>query len=128
MHPVAGLQLEVPYFTLLHLIEIYFDDLGVAVPDPDDALRAVRKGGVVVCGGIHMSDIPSFPYADLWGERQIRSVANLTREDGRRLLEVAPKVPIRTQVACYRRSAGRKHRRRGCRADLEWNRMTEREQ
>jgi propanol-preferring alcohol dehydrogenase len=65
------------------------------------ALRAVRPGGVVVCGGIHMSDIPSFPYADLWGERALRSVANLTRADGHELLALAPKVPLRPQVTTY---------------------------
>jgi propanol-preferring alcohol dehydrogenase len=65
------------------------------------ALRAVKKGGRVVCGGIHMSDIPSFPYAWLWGERQIVSVANLTRADGERFMEVATRVPIRTSVRRY---------------------------
>jgi propanol-preferring alcohol dehydrogenase len=65
------------------------------------ALRAVSKGGVVVCGGIHMSDIPAFPYEILWGERVLRSVANLTRDDGRALLELAPRVPIRTHVTTY---------------------------
>jgi alcohol dehydrogenase, propanol-preferring len=65
------------------------------------ALRAVRPGGVVVCGGIHMSDIPSFPYADLWGERAIRSVANLTRADGHELLALAPRIPLRPQVTTY---------------------------
>jgi propanol-preferring alcohol dehydrogenase len=55
----------------------------------------------VVCAGIHMSDIPSFPYADLWGERTIRSVANLTREDGHRLLELAPRAGVRTEVRVY---------------------------
>jgi propanol-preferring alcohol dehydrogenase len=65
------------------------------------ALRHVRPGGVVVCGGIHMSDIPSFPYADLWGERVIRSVANLTRADGHEFLALAPRVPIRPQVTTY---------------------------
>ncbi len=65
------------------------------------ALRSVRKGGCVICAGIHMSDIPAFPYADLWGERMIKSVANLTREDGIELLEVAPQVPVRTQVREY---------------------------
>jgi propanol-preferring alcohol dehydrogenase len=65
------------------------------------ALRAVRPGGTVVCGGIHMSDIPSFPYADLWGERQLRSVANLTRADGHELLALAPRVPLRPQVTTY---------------------------
>ena len=62
------------------------------------ALRAVRKGGRVVCAGIHMSDIPAFPYADLWEERSILSVANLTRSDGTEFLELAAKVPIITQV------------------------------
>jgi propanol-preferring alcohol dehydrogenase len=65
------------------------------------ALRAVRPGGTVVCGGIHMSDIPSFPYADLWGERVLRSVANLTRADGHELLALAPRVPLRPQVTTY---------------------------
>ena len=63
-----------------------------------DALRATAKGGVVVSGGIHMSDIPSFPYSLLWQERVIRSVANLTRRDGIELLSLAPKVPVRTEV------------------------------
>ncbi len=62
------------------------------------ALRAVDKGGVVVSGGIHMSDIPSFPYADLWEERVIMSVANLTRRDGEELLALAPQIPVRTEV------------------------------
>ena len=62
------------------------------------ALRALAKGGVVVCGGIHMSDIPAFPYDILWGERSIRSVANMTRQDGLDFLEIAPKVPVRTYV------------------------------
>jgi len=65
------------------------------------ALRAVKKGGVVVCAGIHMSDIPSFSYELLWGERVVRSVANLTRRDGLEVLELAPKVPVRTQVHEY---------------------------
>ena len=65
------------------------------------ALRAVRKGGRVVCGGIHMSDIPSFPYAILWGERQLYSVANLTRRDASEFLALAPQVPIRAQVSLY---------------------------
>jgi alcohol dehydrogenase, propanol-preferring len=60
------------------------------------ALRATRKGGVVVCAGIHMSPIPAFPYELLWGERMIRSVANLTRHDGIEFLELAPRVPVRT--------------------------------
>jgi propanol-preferring alcohol dehydrogenase len=65
------------------------------------ALRALAPGGVVVCGGIHMSDIPSFPYDILWLERSVRSVANLTRLDGREFLELAPRVPVRTRVTLY---------------------------
>ena len=74
---------------------IVFAPVGELVPA---ALRAVRKGGVVVCAGIHMSDIPSFPYELLWGERVLRSVANLTRRDGDELLALAPRVPVRTEV------------------------------
>src|SRR5262249_746095 len=62
------------------------------------ALRAVAKGGTVVCAGIHMSDIPAFPYHLLWGERAVRSVANLTRRDGEEFLALAPQVPVRTTV------------------------------
>ncbi len=65
------------------------------------ALRAVSKGGIVVSGGIHMSDIPSFPYHLLWEERAIRSVANLTRQDGYDLLDVAPRVPVKTEVELF---------------------------
>jgi alcohol dehydrogenase, propanol-preferring len=65
------------------------------------ALRATAKGGVVVCGGIHMSDIPSFPYELLWGERVLRSVANLTRADGEEFLALAPRVPVRTEVETH---------------------------
>jgi propanol-preferring alcohol dehydrogenase len=65
------------------------------------ALKAVAKGGTVVCAGIHMSDIPSFPYDDLWGERVIRSVANLTRRDGQEFLALAPHVPVRTEVELF---------------------------
>jgi propanol-preferring alcohol dehydrogenase len=65
------------------------------------ALRAVRKGGTVVCAGIHMTDIPSFPYEMLWGERVLRSVANLTRRDGREFLALAPDVPVRTEVQTF---------------------------
>lgn len=65
------------------------------------ALRAVRKGGTVVCGGIHMSDIPTFPYQLLWGERSIRSVANLTRQDGIDFLALAPQVPVRTTFETF---------------------------
>ena len=77
---------------------ILFAPVGALVPA---ALRAVGKGGVVVCGGIHMSDIPSFPYEALWGERVVRSVANLTREDGRELLRIAAEVPVTTSVTTY---------------------------
>ncbi len=65
------------------------------------ALRALAPGGNVVCGGIHMSDIPTFPYADLWGERAVRSVANLTRRDAEEFLALAPRVPVKTQVSAY---------------------------
>ncbi len=66
-----------------------------------EALRRLAPGGVVVCAGIHMSDIPSFPYAELWEERMIRSVANLTRKDGEEFLALAPQVPIRASVTLY---------------------------
>jgi len=65
------------------------------------ALRAVGKGGVVVCGGIHMSPIPGFPYELLWGERSVISVANLTRIDGEEFLELAPRIPIRAEVEIF---------------------------
>jgi propanol-preferring alcohol dehydrogenase len=65
------------------------------------ALKAIARGGTVVCAGIHMSDIPSMPYSLIWGERVIRSVANLTRKDGEEFLAIAPKVPIRTEVNIY---------------------------
>jgi len=74
---------------------IVFAPAGELVPA---ALQAVRKGGTVVCAGIHMSDIPSFPYELLWGERVVRSVANLTRRDGEEFLALAPRVPVRTHV------------------------------
>jgi len=77
---------------------IIFAPVGALVPA---ALRALAKGGVVVCGGIHMSDIPSFPYADLWGERGICSVANLTRRDGEEFLEIAPRVPVKTKTETF---------------------------
>lgn len=77
---------------------ILFAPVGTLVPV---ALRAVRKGGRVVCAGIHMSDIPSFPYADLWGERHILSVANLTREDGTGFLEVAARASVRPTVTRF---------------------------
>ncbi len=77
---------------------ILFAPVGDHVPA---ALRATAKGGTVVCAGIHMSDIPSFPYELLWGERSVRSVANLTRRDGEEFLALAPRVPVRTQVTEY---------------------------
>src|SRR5215510_14794981 len=77
---------------------IIFAPVGALVPL---ALKAVRKGGRVVCGGIHMSDIPSFPYRDLWEERQIVSVANLTREDAREFLAIAPRAGVKTTVTGY---------------------------
>lgn len=77
---------------------IIFAPAGELVPH---ALRAVRKGGTVVCGGIHMSDIPSFPYAILWEERSICSVANLTRRDGEEFMALAPQVPVRTAVQSF---------------------------
>ena len=79
-------------------VAIVFAPVGSLVPA---ALRAVAKGGVVVCAGIHMSDIPSFPYADLWGERSLRSVSNLTRQDARDFLRLAPEVGVRTQVESF---------------------------
>uniref|UniRef100_A0A831T9R9 alcohol dehydrogenase n=1 Tax=Thermorudis peleae TaxID=1382356 RepID=A0A831T9R9_9BACT len=77
---------------------VIFAPAGGLVPQ---ALRAVAKGGVVVCAGIHMSDIPSFPYEILWGERVLRSVANLTRQDGEEFLALAPRVPVRTTIQPY---------------------------
>jgi propanol-preferring alcohol dehydrogenase len=77
---------------------IIFAPAGELVPQ---ALKAVGKGGIVVCGGIHMSDIPSFPYSILWEERSVCSVANLTRRDGEEFLALAPKVPVRTEVQIF---------------------------
>jgi propanol-preferring alcohol dehydrogenase len=77
---------------------IIFAPVGALVPT---ALRTVRKGGRVVCGGIHMSDIPKFPYYLLWEEREIRSVANLTRQDGKEFLAIAPKAAVRTATTVY---------------------------
>ena len=77
---------------------IVFAPVGALVPA---ALRALDRGGVVICAGIHMSDIPSFPYELLWEERAIRSVANLTRQDGEELLALAPQVPVRTHVEAF---------------------------
>jgi alcohol dehydrogenase, propanol-preferring len=77
---------------------IIFAPVGELVPE---ALRATARGGTVVCAGIHMSDIPSFPYEILWEERTLRSVANLTRHDGEEFMPLAPSVPVRTQVQEY---------------------------
>jgi propanol-preferring alcohol dehydrogenase len=77
---------------------IIFASVGPLVPA---ALHALAKGGVVVCGGIHMTDIPSFPYVDLWNERVITSVANLTRRDGEEFFKIAPRVPVRTKVEIF---------------------------
>jgi propanol-preferring alcohol dehydrogenase len=77
---------------------IIFAPVGALVPA---AMRAVRKGGRVVCAGIHMSDIPSFPYAELWGERSLCSVANLTRHDGEEFLPLAAQIPVATEVHTY---------------------------
>ncbi len=75
---------------------IIFAPVGSLVPA---ALRVTRKGGTVVLGGIHMSDIPAFPYAIIWGERVVRSVANLTRQDAIEFLTLAPRIPVRSHVA-----------------------------
>src|SRR6185436_11553420 len=77
---------------------LIFAPAGELVPA---ALRAVAKGGTVVCGGIHMSDLPSMPYELLWGERVLRSVANLTRVDAEEFLSIAPRVPVRTEVETF---------------------------
>jgi alcohol dehydrogenase, propanol-preferring len=77
---------------------IIFAPVGALVPA---ALRVLAKGGAVVCAGIHMSDIPAFPYHLLWGERSLRSVANLTRKDGEEFLDLAPQVPVRTEVEAF---------------------------
>ena len=77
---------------------IIFAPVGALVPE---ALARLRKGGIVVCGGIHMSDIPSFPYALLWGERRIRSVANLTRADGEQFMRIAARIPLRTETTPF---------------------------
>jgi propanol-preferring alcohol dehydrogenase len=81
---------------------IIFAPVGELVPQ---ALKAVTKGGTVVCGGIHMSDIPAFPYNLLWEERSVCSVANLTRRDGDELLTLAPWVPVQTEVETFPLSA-----------------------
>jgi propanol-preferring alcohol dehydrogenase len=92
----AGASEEMP--PMLLDAAIIFAPVGALVPL---ALKAVKKGGRVVCGGIHMSDIPSFPYDILWEERQILSVANLTRADAREFLALAPKAGIKTEVTRY---------------------------
>ena len=78
---------------------IIFAPVGSLVPA---ALRATERGGIVVCAGIHMSEIPAFPYDILWGERVVRSVANLTRRDAEEFLALAPGVPVRTRPNPYR--------------------------
>jgi alcohol dehydrogenase, propanol-preferring len=78
---------------------IIFAPIGALVPA---ALHSVKRGGTVVCGGIHMTDIPSFPYRDLWHERRITSVANLTRRDGEEFLQIAARIPIRTETQTFR--------------------------
>lgn len=92
----AGSSTELPPVPLD--AAIIFAPVGDLVPY---ALRAVEKGGVVVCGGIHMSQIPAFAYELLWGERVLRSVANLTREDGEAFLQLAPQIPVRTTVQIF---------------------------
>jgi propanol-preferring alcohol dehydrogenase len=77
---------------------LIFAPVGALVPA---ALRAVAPGGVVVCGGIHMSDIPAFPYSLLWMERQVRSVANLTRRDGEEFLAIAARIPVLTETTVF---------------------------
>ena len=77
---------------------LIFAPVGALAPA---ALRAVRKGGTVICAGIHMSDIPAFPYAILWGERSLRSVANLTRADGEDFFALLERLPVRTQVQTF---------------------------
>jgi propanol-preferring alcohol dehydrogenase len=77
---------------------IIFASVGPLVPA---ALHALAKGGIAVCGGIHMSDIPSFPYTDLWEERVITSVANLTRRDGDEFFDIAPRVPVKTKTETF---------------------------
>jgi propanol-preferring alcohol dehydrogenase len=95
---------------------IIYAPAGELVPT---ALKAVAKGGRVVCGGIHMSDIPSFPYAILWGERQVVSVANLTRQDAREFLQIAPKAGVKTEVTLYPLAAANE-----ALADLRSGRLT----
>jgi propanol-preferring alcohol dehydrogenase len=77
---------------------IVFAPVGALIPQ---ALRHTAKGGTVVCAGIHMSNVPEFPYAILWGERSVRSVANLTRRDGEAFLELAPRAGVRAEVETF---------------------------
>lgn len=95
---------------------IIFAAVGALVPA---ALKAICKGGRVVCAGIHMSDIPSFPYADLWGERTILSVANLTRADGREFLDIAGRIPVRTTTTAFPLTAANEALARVRAGDLE---------
>jgi alcohol dehydrogenase, propanol-preferring len=92
----AGSSLEAPPEPLG--AAILFAPVGALVPV---ALRAIARGGTVVCAGIHMSDVPAFPYELLWGERVIRSVANLTRRDGREFMALAPRIPVRAAWRAY---------------------------
>lgn len=84
---------------------IIFAPVGKLVPQ---ALKAVKKGGNVICAGIHMSDIPSFPYSDLWEERSVESVANLSRKDGIEFMKLAPEIPVKSQVTTYKLSEANK--------------------
>jgi propanol-preferring alcohol dehydrogenase len=92
----AGSSAEAPPATLD--AALIFAPAGALVPT---ALRVTARGGTVVCGGIHMSDIPGFPYSDIWGERVLRSVANLTREDAEEFMSLAPQVPVQTHTVQY---------------------------
>ena len=95
---------------------VIFAPVGALVPE---ALKHVRKGGRVVCAGIHMSDIPAFPYVDLWGERSIQSVANLTRADGIEFLELAARIPVKTVTTGFALSAANEALRRVREGQLE---------
>lgn len=95
---------------------VIFAPVGALVPE---ALKHVRKGGRVVCAGIHMSDIPAFPYVDLWGERSIQSVANLTRADGIEFLELAARIPVKTVTTGFALSAANEALRRVRKGQLE---------
>ena len=97
---VSGNSPDAPAHTAPSMLDasIIFAPVGALLPI---ALRNVAKGGTVVCAGIHMSDIPSFPYNLLWEERQLLSVANLTRQDGLDFLKIAPQAGIRTQTTAF---------------------------